>query len=243
MFETYGGIFAAGDGTRLQAAFPGVPKPLVPVAGVPLIVWAARQLSAAGAKEITVLLNSAGKSARERLKKEFPEGKFTFIVKNTKTSYESFRLLSQALAQKSDGFVLSAVDTLCSPADLREFAVFSHESKFDAVLGITDKIEDEKPLWADVDEKGRITALGEKAAKKIYATSGVYYVTRRLAEEMPDASEYKALRHYLSDIVSQGKAVGSAYMPQSVDVDDAADVPLAEAFAKKHFLTQGEQHD
>src|SRR5207245_2545304 len=34
-----GGIIAAGDGSRLRAAGFAMPKPLVPVAGVPLIEW------------------------------------------------------------------------------------------------------------------------------------------------------------------------------------------------------------
>jgi len=232
---THAGIFAAGEGSRLAAAYPGGIKPMVPVAGAPLIEWTVRLMSAAGVENVTVLLNSRGKAAREHLKKTFPDIRFVFIVKNTASSYESFRLVSQTLAEESEKFLLSAVDSLYDPADLRSLLDYARSSDFDAALGITDTVEDEKPLWADVDETGRITALGDKAVKKIYATGGLYCMTSRLAREMPEPARYTALRQYLGELVSGGKKIASALIPQSVDVDDPADIRLAEEFIKKHF--------
>ena len=208
ILDKHAGIFAAGEGSRLQAAYPGVPKPLVPICGKPLIEWTVRLLTQAGVEHITVLLNTKSKAAREHLKKTFPAVKFVFIVKDTKSSYESFRLVAQTLSEESDKFVMSAVDSLYDPLDLREFMDYAGQTKFDAALGITDSIVDEKPLWADTDETAR---------------------------EMPEPSKYTALRQYLSDLVGGGKTVMSALIPQSVDVDDTDDIKLAEEFIAKHF--------
>ena len=46
--ELLGGIIAAGEGSRLRQAGWIVPKPMVPVAGVPLIESAIRNFVAAG---------------------------------------------------------------------------------------------------------------------------------------------------------------------------------------------------
>ena len=238
MFHKHAGIFAAGEGSRLQAAYPGVPKPLVPICGKPLIEWTVRLLEQAGVENITVLLNSKGKAAREHLKKTFPQLKFIFLVKDTKTSYESFRLVSQTLAMESEKFLLSTVDSLYNPADLRQLLTYAREKEFDALLGVTDRIEDEKPLWADTDAAGRIVALGDKAKKKITATNGLYCMTARIAQEMPDPARYTALRQYLGELVHGGKTVYSALIAQSVDVDDPADITLAEEFLRSRFGAQ-----
>ncbi|MFA5162166.1 MAG: NDP-sugar synthase [Elusimicrobiales bacterium] len=235
MADKFAGIFAAGEGSRLQAAFPGTPKPMVPVRGAPLIEWTVRLLRQAGIENATILLNSKGRSAKEHLKKTFPDMKFVFIIKDTKSSYESFRLVAQTLAEETDKFMMSAVDSLYNPADLAEFINYAGRTEFDAALGITDRIADEKPLWADINEKGRITALGEKAKRKIYATNGLYCLAANIAREMPEPARYGALRQYLGELVSGGKTVMSALIPQSVDVDDETDIKLAEDFITRQL--------
>jgi len=228
------GIFAAGEGSRLAEAFPGIIKPLVPVAGVPMIEWTVKLLHASGFDDITVLLNTKGKDAREHLKKAFPSAKFVFIIKDTASSYESFRLVSQMLAQKSEDFLLSTVDSLYRPQDIKGIADLCESARLDAVLGVTDKIEDEKPLWADINAKGLIKKIGPDCKDKKYATSGIYMMTTKLAEEMPPAAEFPALRHYLAAIAGN-KKIGAVKIPESVDIDDIKDIPLAERFIAEHF--------
>ncbi|MFA6583764.1 MAG: NTP transferase domain-containing protein, partial [Elusimicrobiaceae bacterium] len=123
MFQKHAGIFAAGHGTRFQAAFPGTIKPMIPIMNVPLIEWTVKILKTAGFQEITILLNSKGKAVRAHLKEAFPDLKFVFIIKDTATSYESFQLLAQTIAQSADQFLLSTVDSLYNPQELEEFIV------------------------------------------------------------------------------------------------------------------------
>jgi len=62
-----GFILAAGLGTRLRPLTETLPKPLVPIAGEPLIVRAIRQLAAVGITEIGVNLFHLGDLIRDRL--------------------------------------------------------------------------------------------------------------------------------------------------------------------------------
>ena len=50
-------ILAGGKGTRLAARLNGRPKPLIEIAGVPLLERQLRQLQAAGVSEAIVLVN------------------------------------------------------------------------------------------------------------------------------------------------------------------------------------------
>lgn len=235
MSDRFGGIFAAGEGSRLKESYPGLIKPMVPVAGRPLIEWTVRLLMSAGINDIVVLLNSKGGPAREHLKKAVPGARFVFLMKDTASSYESFRLVSQTIAGEADSFLLSTVDAFYEPASLRSFIASAEAGGADAVLGVTAEIEDEKPLWADLSGTGRIVALGEDCKVKKFATSGVYYMTAGVAQDMPPAGTYTALRQYLGGLVRGGATVNSALMPHSVDVDDAKDIELAEKFVREHL--------
>lgn len=229
------GIFAAGLGTRFAKSHPGIIKPMIPVSGRPLIEWTVKLLSSTGFENFTILLNSKGKPAKEHLKKVFPDKKFVFIIKDTASSYESFSLVSRMLAQTEYSFVLSTVDSLYRQDTLKKITNFAGEN-FDAVLSLTDDIRDEKPLWADIDDKKRITAMGSWAVVKKYATSGLYLITKKLADAMPPAKQFKALREYLTELVLSDKKIFSVLSGKSVDMDTPEDIALAEKFIKENLI-------
>ena len=52
------GIIAAGDGSRLREGGFSLPKPLVPVGGVPLIERVVRGLAEAGVDEVALIVNA-----------------------------------------------------------------------------------------------------------------------------------------------------------------------------------------
>lgn len=138
-------------------------------------------------------------------------------------------------AARPDSFLMSTVDAFYEPEVLKNFIFSPCVEYSDAVLGVTDAVADEKPLWADVDESGRIVAMGKDCRQKKYATNGIYWINRALAEEMPANGRYAALREYLVEQVKTGRKIWSWPMPKSVDVDDPCDVALAEKFIRKHL--------
>ncbi|MFH1619805.1 MAG: hypothetical protein ABIG11_07855, partial [bacterium] len=222
--------------TRFKKAYPDLIKPMVPVHDVPLIEWTVRLLADCGCRNFTVLLNERGRSASRHLEKVMGAGlSFRFIHKDTASSWESFRIVSGALAGQAEHFLMSAVDSLYEPEKLKGFFSGTSSGCADAVLGVTSSIEDEKPLWADIDATGRITALGPDTSDRKFATNGVYLMSRSLAERMPSADSYSALREYLTDLIRQDNTVWSWPMKKSVDVDDPADITAAEKFVKKYL--------
>jgi choline kinase len=231
------GIFAAGAGSRLQKDFPGLIKPLVPVAGKPLVEWAVRLLMLAGYDEFTILFNTKGGPAKEHLKKTFPGVKFVFLLKDTASSWESFRLVSQTLSAKADRFLLSAVDSFFDPKSVRALEDAMAENGADAVLGVTDAVKDEKPLWADIHD-GRITRMGQDCVQKKHITSGIYLLSGGLAAAMPPADAYSALRQYLC-AAARDKKIFSVYAGSGADVDDAADIKPAEDFVESQLSKKG----
>lgn len=210
------GVIAAGEGSRLQST--GLIKPLVPVAGKPLCHWVAGSLRAAGLTDVTVLFNSRGGPARESLKSHFPAMNWTFLEKDTPSSWESFKLVANALAKRGEPYLITTIDSILPPGEMKEFIAGCRGSK--AALALTSFIDDEKPLLASL-EGGRVASLGQGTL----ATAGIYYLTPEIRVE----GAYTALRQFLADLVSKVPVRGIA-IPKTLDVDRPEDVAQAEKF-------------
>ncbi|MFA5138516.1 MAG: HAD-IA family hydrolase [Elusimicrobiota bacterium] len=229
---TCAGIIAAGEGSRLRSSHPSLPKPLVPVRGKPLAHWVAQGLASAGIRSCTMILNSSGQAVRESLSGAFPDIAWDFIVRDTGSSWESFRIVAQALAARSEAFLMSTVDALVPPEDIARFSreafLLIGRDRPCAALGLTGFVDDEKPLWADMDPAGRITALGPMARRKETVTSGLYALTREAALSMPPVSAHSKLREYWTALVRNGRPVRGVLLSKTVDVDRPEDVAVAE---------------
>jgi len=224
------GVIAAGEGSRLAASHPSTVKPLVPVAGRPLSHWVAGTLRAAGARSLTVLTNSRGGAVAPSLAAAFPGLAFDFLSRDTSSSYESFRLVSRRLAETEDSFLISTVDALVPPADVERFWTECRAARADAGLALTAHVDDEKPLWADVDAAGRITALGDDARAKKLVTCGLYFMTKAAAARLPEPAAHARLRDFWRSLISAGARVAGPVLSKTLDVDRPEDVLAAEAY-------------
>ena len=223
------GIIAAGEGSRLAGS--GTIKPMINIAAKPLIYWVVGGLRSAGCKDIVVLTNSRGDAVRPYLTATFPDVKFDFITADTASSFESFRLVCKRIGTATNGgFVVSTVDALIKTDDVERFIKECESSKAYAGLALTTYVDDEKPLWADADANGRVTALGEKATAKDAVTCGLYYMTRSAAERLPAAERHSRLRDFLGELVASGEFIKGVTLSKSLDVDRPEDLIAAEKF-------------
>ena len=220
-----GGIIAAGDGSRLREAGFAMPKPLVPVAGVPLIESVIRNFVAAGITSIVVIVNE-----RERDCVEWARGRFAglhleFIVKTTRSSLESFL---EVTARSGTGRLLvSTVDAWCRETDFVRFVEAARRRPPQAtVLAVTPLVADEKPLWARLGADGRIVQLGEPGGNLV--TAGMYLLSERIRLLRPPPGLGR-LRDLLGWLVRSGEPVYGEIIQTVVDVDRASDVAFAEA--------------
>jgi NDP-sugar pyrophosphorylase family protein len=228
------GIIAAGDGTRLRARYPQTTKPLLPIRGAPLIHWTAFSLISAGAREIILLLNSHGRKVPEYLQRQGWPVRWDFREADTASSWESFRLVARALADKYERFLISTVDALVPQQEILRFVETAFKTmgpnKPAAALALTRFVEDEKPLWADVDNAGRITALGPASRQRELITCGLYALNRPLAQSLQKPQVHSSLREFWGAAVNNGVPVTGIPLAKTVDVDRPEDVATAEKF-------------
>ncbi len=224
------GIIAAGEGSRLAKNQANAVKPLIPVAGRPLSHWVVDGLRAAGCGKLTILTNSRGGAVAPSLTAAFAGVEFDFVTADTASSFESFRLVSLRLAETEEEFVVSTVDALIRPQDILRFIAECRATKSRAGIALTLHVDDEKPLWADVDAVGRVTAVGEGAQTRRTVTCGLYYLTRAAARRLPAASAHGRLRDFWTALVASGERVSGVILSKTLDVDRPADLDEAELF-------------
>jgi NDP-sugar pyrophosphorylase family protein len=222
-----GGIIAAGEGSRLRQAGWTVPKPMVPVAGVPLIESTIRNFMAAGISRLSIIVNEQERECAAWVLGRFSGLDLRMIVKTTASSLESFREVARA---PEDGRMLvSTVDAWCRPADFARFVSSARCRPREAtVLAVTPLVDDEKPLGVGMSADGRVTALG--LASPALVTAGVYLVSER-ARRLEPPSHLGRLREYLGWLLDSGEPMFGEVIETVVDVDRAEDVALAESLA------------
>jgi NDP-sugar pyrophosphorylase family protein len=224
-----GGIIAAGEGRRLREdGFRG-PKPLVAVAGIPLLEGVVRNFLAADIASLTVIVNESEHDCVAWAAARFPALDVRFIVRTTASSLESFtRVLDAA---PPGPLVVSTVDAWCRPSDFTRFVEAARRRPPEAtVLAVTPLVADEAPLWAVLDDDGRIRRLGGEAGNVV--TAGIYVVPERVRALVPPPGLGR-LREFLAWLVARGEMVYGETIDQVVDVDRAADVALAETMARQ----------
>jgi NDP-sugar pyrophosphorylase family protein len=222
-----GGIIAAGEGSRLRAAGYAMPKPLVPIAGVPLIESAIANLRAAGVAAPVVIVNEQEAAVRDWVRARFPGLEVEFIVKTTASSLESFREV--AGWGPRGRMLVSTVDAWCREADFVRFVEAALRRPEEAtVLAVTPLVADENPLRVNVDGAGRVLSLGDPSGELV--TAGVYLVSERVRRLRAPAGLGR-LREFLAWLAREGEPLFGEVIQTVVDVDRADDVALAEALA------------
>ncbi len=223
-----GGIIAAGAGSRLRADGWRVPKPLVEVAGLPLIGAVLRNFTTAGITAITIIVNQEERDCVQWVRERYPDLEVDFIVKTTASSLESFQ---EVTARGPDGpMLVSTVDAWCAAEDFARFAGQAAARPDEAtVLAVTRLVDDEKPLWVTLGARGRVDAIGEPGGGLV--TAGVYRVSAR-ARRVAAAPPLGRLREYLEWLHRSGEPLYGEIIETVVDVDRGLDVAAAEALAR-----------
>ena len=222
-----GGIIAAGEGSRLRRAGFTMPKPMVPIAGVPLIESVIRNFRAARIAPLAIIVNEQEQECVDWVRARFPGLAVDFIVKTTRSSLESF---GEVIRRHPGGRMLvTTVDAWCVQSAFVRFVEAAARRPLGAtVLAVTPLIADEKPLRVVMAADGRIEAIGGAVGDLV--TAGMYLVPESVRTLTPPAGLGR-LRDFLQWLARSGAPLYGEVIEQVVDVDRADDVALAETLA------------
>lgn len=231
-------IIAAGEGSRLVQEGVSAPKPLVKVGGEMMIDRLIRVFVDNDASEICVICNEQMIEVAAHLRAIEQEGRvpLKFKVKSTPSSMHSLWELSQWL--KEEPFVLTTVDTIFREEEFGEYvrqaAKHISAGEADGLMGVTDYIDDEKPLYVATDEALNITGFLDTCNNPKYISGGIYGLTPKAIHTLQgciDRGESR-MRNFQRALVSDGLKLKAYPFSKVLDIDHASDIQKAEDFLK-----------
>ena len=225
-------IIAAGEGSRLAKEGIADPKPLVKINGVSLIERAIKVFSICEASEIDIIINHSSENLKnklEELSKDFP---IKLIIEDTNGSMESFSKLAPYL--QDDKFCLTTVDAIYNEVEFAAYiANFLSNDSSDALMAVTNFVDDEKPLYISADDEMNITGYyDENVDNADFISGGIYCMTPKCLKVLDKCfSEGNVrMRDFQRGLISEGLNVKAYLFNKIVDVDHADDIHKAEDF-------------
>ncbi len=225
-------IIAAGEGSRLAQEGVAKPKPLVELQGEPMIGRLINIMLRCNAQSISIIVNEHMTEVREYLESLKLPIPLNLVVKTTPSSMHSFWHLSRVIPEGK--FCLTTVDTIFREQDFKGYIdSFEADESHDGMWAVTPFVDDEKPLWVDVDEMMNITAFRDKrwdGAK--YVSGGVYAMTNQAFAVLDQCIEQgiSRMRNFQRALVEAGYKLQAYSIDKIVDVDHAGDIITAESF-------------
>lgn len=225
-------IIAAGEGSRLVQEGVKLPKPLVNLCGTPMIKRLIDIMTDCNPESLSIIVNEQMTEVREYLESLELPVPLHLTVKTTPSSMHSFYEVSRHF---EDGkFILTTVDTIFREEDFRAYVeAFEADETTDGYMAVTSFIDDEKPLYIDVDADMRITAFRDRPFEGMkYISGGIYGLTAPALKVLENCMEtgVSRMRNYQRALVEAGLNLKAYPFPKIIDVDHAGDIATAEAF-------------
>lgn len=196
------------------------------VNGKPLIGHVTDRLWEAGAQRIAMVLHTRAHAVEAYCRAAFPHIAWHVAYRDTPHSFATLLALQELLLPER--FLLSTVDAIVPAGGMRAFAAAAQWRSEPVVLGVTDCVDDEKPLWVRWSATGTVSALGPEAAGSGWVTAGVYaFSPEVLRVPGNDATRHSSLRQFLAHCVNAGIGVAAVSVGRAVDVDRPQDIVQA----------------
>lgn len=250
------GIIAAGEGSRLAREGIATPKPLVKVRGECLIDRLLHIFMRQGAETVYVicratppaphplengevsppvpLLLERGNQVFDHLQGLRRQGMpIETVMKSTPSSMHSLYELSLLMGDGAP-LCLTTVDTVFRETEFADFLAelrrLLASGEADGLMGVTDYIDDEKPLYVRCDERRRVTAFLDSDEHPHYVSAGIYGLSPRAFGVLRACIERgeSRMRNFQRALLADGLRLQAWPFTEVLDIDHAADIRKAE---------------
>ena len=228
-------VIAAGEGSRLVEEGIIEPKPLVRINGETMIDRLLRIFLENNAESISIIVNSEMTVVQKYIQGLKLAVPVNIVVKSTPSSMHSFYELTPYL--KGGKFVLTTVDTMFREEEFAEYvSEFNKSTDIDALMAVTDYIDDEKPLYVETD--GNLDIIGFKDivySGARYISGGIYGLSDNALDILRDSmmEGVSRMRNYQRRLVGNGLKLKAYPFSKIIDVDHAGDIEKAAIFVKR----------
>lgn len=234
-------ILAAGSGTRLATSRGDVPKPLMTVAGVPLVAHALDHARTSGCAEAIIVIGFEGARVQEAIEALNPGLRIRFVQSPDHTAPNGVSLLA-AEPLAASAFYLQMVDHLFAEPTLDRLAALPF------VDGEAGRVLVDSAPSADLDlddatkvqlERGRVAAIGKGLHAWDAIDAGCFVLTPAVFDALRrvPSTEARTVSSGMRQLVAQ-RMLGAVDVrgAEWVDVDTPADRAIAERLIGRRQL-------
>lgn len=208
----------AGAGIRLRPHTYTQPKPLIPVAGKPILAFLVDQLVAAGVQDFVFVIGYLGEKMRLYLEQAYPELRKTFVTQTNRLGSAHAIHMAADLYEDDDELIIVFGDTIID-LDIKAFLACPG-----SCLAVK-KVKDPRDVGVvEVDQAGKAIHLIEKPKipKSNLALVGMYKIHevaafRKAVANLID-SDRKTLQEYqLTDVLESMIRAGMTFHTMEVN--------------------------
>ncbi|TDE11310.1 sugar phosphate nucleotidyltransferase [Dyadobacter psychrotolerans] len=229
-------IIAAGEGSRLAKEGFSLPKPMVSLHGEMLIDRLISVFTRNNAEGIYIIINEESEKLDEHLSGTYTSELIRLTRKSTPSSLHSFYELLKTVDQNSS-ICLTTTDTVFKEAEFKEYiAEFLSNKEIDGLMAVTTFIDDESPLFVEVDSENNITAFADKNDNQTqFISGGIYCLRGKALQVVTEAVENgtNRMRNFQRQLLENDVKLKAYPFSKIVDVDHMADIVTAENFLKE----------
>ena len=230
-------LIAAGEGSRLLAEGIKEPKPLVKINNTPLISRLFNIFINNDAESICIIINEQMVEVRSFLENLNLPIPLNIIIKTTPDSFHSFYELMPYLEGEGK-FCLTTVDPIFIESEFESYIkCFNENNQFDALMAVTDYIDDESPLYVKTDAELNVIGYANHSYDGYkYISGGIYCLNQKALSLLPAAmkSGIRRMRGFQQYLVESGLKIQAYPFSQIIDIDHASDIEKAEQFLENY---------
>ncbi|MFQ6102224.1 MAG: sugar phosphate nucleotidyltransferase [Anaerolineae bacterium] len=179
-----GVILAAGDGTRLDPLTRHTPKPLVAVAGCPIVTYGLHALIEAGVTELIIVVGHLSDQIRHALGGTcYRSARLIYVESPDRYDGNGLSLYAAREAVGEEPFILTMADHLISPRLVRRLLATQPTQDtlcVDRQPSPIVQVDEATQVWVDLT--GRIERIGKNLPRWNGLDTGTFWLTPAIFE-------------------------------------------------------------
>lgn len=225
-------ILAAGKSERLKSVVKNVPKPMVKVAGKPILEHNIEWLSRFGVRQIAVNLHYLPQVIRDYFgdgRKWGVEIRYSYEPQLLGTAGAVRKIASQIWANEiAEPFIVAYGDNLLSDFDLQRIIEFHLEKKGIGTICLYHKNDVSQSGIAVLDGKNRIVGFVEKPHPSEVVgnlvNTGIYVLEPEILNYIPEASFSDFGKDVLGSVINAGEDLYGFVAPANLIAIDTPEL-------------------
>jgi len=217
-------IMAGGQGTRLRPLTEKIPKPMVPVAGRPILERLVLHLVGFGIRRIFLAIHYLGHTIEDYFKDGSTHGARIEYLREEEPR-GSGGALSLLPGRPEDPLLVMNGD-LVTQADLGSLLGFHETGGYRATVAVR-PYHHKVPFGCVEERDGRVVSIEEKPLVSRLINAGIYVLSPDLLERVPRQGAFP-LPSLIDDCLARGESVGAWTIQEDwIDVGQAEHLHIA----------------